>query len=82
MIPARTSCPSSWTREYYGYLMANAEEYVRTMFECIDVNSQSATGVGQDSDGALFYFTESTCNDISCPPYADGREIACVVCTK
>ena len=24
-IPARTSCPSSWTREYYGYLMAAAQ---------------------------------------------------------
>jgi hypothetical protein len=21
MIPAKTQCPSSWTREYYGYLM-------------------------------------------------------------
>ena len=21
MVPAKTSCPSSWTREYYGYLM-------------------------------------------------------------
>ena len=21
MIPAKTSCPTSWTREYYGYLM-------------------------------------------------------------
>ena len=28
-IPARTSCPSSWTREYYGYLMA-AAQYVAT----------------------------------------------------
>ena len=24
-IPARTSCPSSWTREYYGYLMTAAQ---------------------------------------------------------
>ena len=22
MIPAKTSCPTSWTREYYGYLMS------------------------------------------------------------
>ena len=21
MVPAKTECPSSWTREYYGYLM-------------------------------------------------------------
>ena len=27
MIPAQLTCPSSWTREYYGYLMA--ERYIR-----------------------------------------------------
>ena len=27
MIPAKTSCPSGWTREYYGYLMS---EYILT----------------------------------------------------
>ena len=25
MIPAKTQCPSSWTREYYGYLMTERE---------------------------------------------------------
>ena len=36
MIPAQYTCPQSWTREYYGYLMANRNNYHRTMYECID----------------------------------------------
>ena len=28
MIPARTSCPTGWTREYYGYLMSQATIFV------------------------------------------------------
>ena len=27
MVPAKTSCPSSWTREYYGYLTAEHDDY-------------------------------------------------------
>ena len=29
MIPAQLTCPLSWTREYYGYLMANRNNYHR-----------------------------------------------------
>ena len=36
MIPAQYTCPSSWTREYYGYLTANYHGYQRTMYECMD----------------------------------------------
>ena len=31
MIPAKTSCPSGWTREYYGYLMSEATGNRRTI---------------------------------------------------
>ena len=29
MVPAKTQCPISWTREYYGYLMAERENGVQ-----------------------------------------------------
>ena len=32
MIPVRTSCPSGWTREYYGYLMSEHINNRRTMY--------------------------------------------------
>ena len=84
MIPARLTCPSSWTREYYGYLMANVNHngYIRSMYECVDHSPESLPGSMANTDGALLYHTEVKCNGISCPPYDTQKEITCVVCTK
>ena len=84
MIPARLTCPSSWTQEYYGYLMANVNHntYMRTMYECVDYSPESVPGSVANTDGALFYHTEVKCNGIPCPPYDTQKEITCVVCTK
>jgi len=83
MIPARLSCPSSWTREYYGYLMASYYGQHRTMFECVDRNPQSVPGSSANTNGALFYHVEAKCNvGIPCPPYDTQKEVTCVVCTK
>ena len=83
MIPARYTCPSSWTREYYGYLMANFWAHQRTMFECVDRFPQTVPGSIADRDGASFYHTEVKCNrGIPCLPYVAQKEVTCVVCTK
>ena len=82
MIPAQTTCPSSWTREYYGYLMADDRRHHRTMFECVDQSPQSVPGTSADTNGALFYHVEVKCNGIPCPPYDTQKEVTCVVCTK
>jgi len=36
MIPGKTVCPSSWIREYYGYLMAERYTHHRSTFTCVD----------------------------------------------
>ena len=85
MIPARLSCPSSWTQEYYGYLMAERSNPVhnRSTFECVDQSPQSVPGSIADTNGALFYHTEVKCSrGIPCPPYDAQKEVTCVVCTK
>ena len=83
MIPARLSCPSSWTREYYGYLMADYHGHRRTMFECVDRNPESVPGSIANTNGALFYHVEVKCRvGIPCPPYDTQKEVMCVVCTK
>ena len=83
MIPAQYTCPSFWTREYYGYLMANYHGDSRTMFECVDRNPQSIPGSTADRDGTVFYHVEVKCNHgIPCPPYDTQKEVTCVVCTK
>ena len=83
MIPARISCPSSWTIEYKGYLMTNHYNYKNNaVYECVDENPESIDGSEANTNGALFYFTVSTCNGLPCPPYVNNRAITCVVCTK
>ena len=84
MIPARLTCPSSWTREYYGYLMSNYHgNLYRSVFECVDHSPQSVTGRTIVAVGIVFYHTEVACNDgLQCPPYDAQKEVTCVVCTK
>ena len=84
MIPAKTTCPQSWTREYYGYLMSalkgtSSNPHYRTM---VDKDPDSIPGSGANTDGALFYHVEASCNGMPCPPYDPQKELNCVVCTK
>ena len=90
MIPAKTSCPTNWTREYYGYIMTEYKgdhiHYIRgrTMFECVDKDQESLHGGGTtNTDGVLFHHVEAVCNTgLPCPPYNNHMELNCVVCTK
>ena len=85
MIPAKASCPPTWTREYYGYVMSerNYQDRQRTMFECVDEDQESLPGSQPNTDGALFFHVEATCNTgLPCPPYDQNKELNCVMCTK
>jgi len=82
MIPGQTTCPASWTREYYGYLMADHHGHHRSMHECVDANPNSVPGSSADINGALFYHVRAECTGIPCPPYQSRREVTCAVCTK
>ena len=83
-IPGRITCPDSWTREYYGYLMTTRshEIYKPRVPICVDENLESVAGSGGKTDMSLLMLIETTCTGIKCPPYSNGAEIACVVCTK
>ncbi len=82
ILPARYSCPSGWTREYYGYLMSEYYTHYRSTFECMDIDAESIPGSATNIDGDLFYFNEATCTGLPCPPYNTQKEITCAVCTK
>ena len=91
MIPAKATCPSSWTREYYEYIMTewrgthNSSGIVgRTMFECVDRDQESLPGGHTNTNGALFCHVEASCNPagLPCPPYDSMQALNCVVCTK
>ena len=82
MIPAKTSCPTSWTREYYGYLMSQHLNHHPSMYECVDKDQESVPGSQANTNGALFHHVEASCNGMQCPPYNTYKELNCVVCTK
>ena len=83
MILGRNICPSGWTLEYKGYLMSAYYNHKgRTQFICVDANAEGTTGSHSSNDGALLYFVKSQCGSLPCPPYANGKELPCAVCTK
>ncbi len=83
MIPARMNCYGNWTREYYGYLMAEAiVDHSRTQFVCVDYSMEIIPGMSANTDGVLFHHAEATCNGLSCSKYSRVKELNCVVCTK
>ena len=82
MVPAKTVCPPSWTREYYGYLMTEHDGYYRSTYTCVDIDPEVVPGEGSNTNPSLFYHTVTNCNGLSCPPYEDNRLLYCVVCTK
>ena len=84
MIPARNVCPSGWTMEYKGYLMAEHHSSKgRTQFICVDGAPEAIHGSHRSTNGALLYLAEGYCgHSLPCPPYVHGRELTCVVCTQ
>ena len=83
MIPAKTQCPTDWTVEYVGHLMAERYNHARTMYECVDRDPQSLPGLNNAMDPtAFFHLVEPYCNGLPCPPYNAEKELTCVVCTR
>ena len=80
-IPGRTSCPSSWTTEYFGYLMTDRSTSITPVRNarapiCVNHNAQAA-GNSINHGGSSIFFME-----IRRSGSLDGAEITCVVCTK
>jgi len=84
MAPAKITCPSQWTREYNGYLMASYYGHASPkMFVCVDIDAQPVRGEAHNANGALFYHARlGNCYGLDCPPYDTKKDLACVVCTK
>ena len=81
MFPAKVTCPTSWTKQYQGYLMSSHHMQSRAEYLCVDETFRSA-GRRRNDNGFLLYLVEPRCKSLPCPPYDETRELACVVCTK
>ena len=82
VVPAKYTCPTGWTREHYGYLMAAYHKHPRSQFTCMDTGFKPVTGSSANYNGLLFYFVEGRCGSLPCPPYDNTKELSCAVCTK
>ena len=80
MLPAKPTCPPSWTLEYAGYLMLahRSSNHHRTMYECVDKDPDCIPGSAADTNGAVFYHTEANYNGMPCPPYDPIRVQFCL----
>ncbi|XP_036366807.1 short-chain collagen C4-like [Octopus sinensis] len=83
MLPARTRCYPGWTIEFSGYLMTARHDHKgRLEYVCVDYAPEADPAGYSNEDGALLYFVQAACGSLPCPPYVNGRELTCVVCSK
>ncbi|XP_052691287.1 uncharacterized protein LOC128169166 [Crassostrea angulata] len=83
MFPARKTCYKGWKLEYHGNLMAGYyNSPAGTMYTCVDEHPDTLHGGRANQDGRLFYSVEARCGSLKCPPYVEGRELVCAVCSK
>ena len=83
MIPAKMSCPDGgWVKEYQGLLMSQHYTHKGSEFICVSDRMEDLAGGSGDVDGGVLRVVETKCGSLKCPPYVEGYEVACVVCTK
>ena len=49
---------------------------------CVDSDMEEVNGGHENHNGGLLYVVEAVCGSLKCPPYENGYEIACSVCTR
>jgi len=80
-FPAQPTCPTEWTLEYTGFLMASHNDHQKSDFICVQKNPfvQSSP---LTTEGLLFYNVEANCTSLPCPHYQRQRALTCAVCSK
>ena len=69
--------------EYTGYLMTMSRKYHSSSeYICVDGDPEDVPRGNGNQNGGLLYVVEAACGSLACPPYVNGRELACVVCSK
>ncbi|KAF6039001.1 hypothetical protein EB796_002688 [Bugula neritina] len=86
MVPAKRTCPVGWDKQYEGYLMSSYVTDTKLTFECVDMEPDIISGTQNITGGPQMFFVSGFCGEYGglshCPPYINGRELTCVVCTK
>ncbi|WAQ93770.1 hypothetical protein MAR_006241, partial [Mya arenaria] len=71
-----------WPQGQSGYLVAGEYQHASASeFICLDKRPKLREGGSLNHDGKTFYLAEAVCGSLPCPPYVEGRELTCVVCS-
>ena len=83
-IPARYTCPTGFTREYYGYMMTELVTSSRNRKDtiCVDKDTVPIPGSGANTNPSVVYLMQANCNGLPCPPYVPKKALTCAVCSK
>ncbi|XP_067662643.1 uncharacterized protein [Haliotis asinina] len=83
MVPARNECFPGWHLEYKGYLFGGASAHTGSSdYVCVDSEAEAMPGGKANTNGHLLYMIDAKCGALPCPPYVDGWELTCALCTK
>lgn len=83
MIPAKKTCPSGWIKEYSGYLAGGHFEHnASSEYICLDREPEIIPGGTDNNNEKMVWIAEARCGGLKCPPYVNGRELTCSVCSK
>ncbi|ELU17300.1 hypothetical protein CAPTEDRAFT_93429, partial [Capitella teleta] len=83
MIPGRYDCYDGWRVEYVGYVMTGQKtDLGRMQHVCLDKDPDTVPGGYRAQNGSVVIPVEAKCGSLPCPPYAEGHEFSCVVCTR
>ncbi|XP_072018580.1 uncharacterized protein [Amphiura filiformis] len=82
MMPATTHCPTGWTREYAGYLVAARYDQVRTEYVCLDREPETIPETGGKENGASYFFHVEVVRSQGMPAeYKTGKDLTCAICS-
>jgi len=83
MVAGRPDCPSSDMHlEYSGFLASERHSHpAQGEYICLDYAPEPRPGGAAASYGGLLYPVQVGCGALSCPPFVDGAELTCAVCT-
>lgn len=84
MIPARQDCYGDWVKLYDGYLYAGWHAHESASeFICMDSKPDVLDKGSTWTHKKILYPVKANCDGaMPCPPYVNGREVTCVVCSK
>ncbi|XP_071151735.1 uncharacterized protein [Mytilus edulis] len=84
IVLGKVTCHCGWHKEFSGYVMSqlNLNGLTPSEYICVDEKLESVPGGDANQNEAVVYPVVAVCGSLKCPPYVNGVELTCVVCSK